>query len=261
MEDERQQPDLEDVQGAHQSLSRTNRKTQHRKGYGGSKEVGPRRLSYNDVILAPTLMHFDPVRVNSGSSSDSSTGSGSRRTRSSGSYSSSSVGSKYQSRSRRASTSSRSSVYSASPVVSGTPNTPNTIYSGSTSGDDRRGYKSRSRSPSEAYSRGSWRSTSRSRSGSPYEEYSRGRSNYPKVGTSIPSNGKMGWFQRIKNKAGNMFHRHHPHDNIDVSTFREDGNARAHHRSKTGNPGNNGVLHRQSKEQKVTKNKRRTPVN
>lgn len=49
-----------------------------------------------------------------------------------------------------------------------------------------------------------------------------------------------------------MFHRHHPRDDIDVSTFREDGNARSHRR----NPGNNGVPHRRSKEQNVTKNKR-----
>ncbi|KAI3903437.1 hypothetical protein MKW98_032091 [Papaver atlanticum] len=267
MEDERQQSDWEDFHGAHQSLSLTNRKTQHRKGYGGSKEVGPRRQSYNnswkDVILAPTLMHFEPERVNSGSSSDSSTGSGSRRSCSSASYSYSYVGSNSQSRSRRTPTSSRYSVYSASAIVSGTSGP---IY-GESSGSDwesysrngmldhRSGYRSRRRSPSEAYSRSSSRSISRSR----------GRSQYSKGGPSNPSNEKMGWFRRAKNKIGNMFHHHsdhhhHPRDDTDVSTSREDWNACAHHRSTTRNPGNNVVLHRQSKEQKVTKNKKRTPV-
>ncbi|KAI3886241.1 hypothetical protein MKW92_038792 [Papaver armeniacum] len=251
MEDETLEPEWEDVQGARQSLSRTNRKknqTQHRKRY--------------DVILAPTLMNFEAERENSGSSSDSSSASGSRRSCASGSYSSYSDGSNYQRTS-----SSRS-------IVSGTPDT---IYSGSSIGDeeeqhsrgrmldDRRGYRSRSRSPSDAYSCNSSRSASRSRSRSPVEEYSHRRSHYSKAGPSNPSHEKMGWFGRAKNKIGNMFHHHrdhhrHPRDNVDVSTSREDRNARTHQRSKTGNPGNNVVLHRQSKEQKVTKNTRRTPV-
>lgn len=127
--------------------------------------------------------------------------------------------------------------------------------------DHRGGYRSRRKSPSEAYSR----SASHSRSRSPIEEYPHKRSHYSKAGPSNPSHQKMGWFGRAKNKIGNMFHRHsdhhhHPRDTNDVSASREDRNARAHRRSKTGNPGNNVVLHRQSKEQKVTKNKRRTPV-
>ncbi|KAI3830456.1 hypothetical protein MKX03_018146, partial [Papaver bracteatum] len=68
-----------------------------------------------------------------------------------------------------------------------------------------------------------------------------------------------------KNKVVNMFrhygdHHHHPRDDTHVSASREDGNARAHRRSMTGNPRNNVVLHRQSKKQKVTKNTRKTPV-
>ncbi|KAI3913252.1 hypothetical protein MKW92_046681 [Papaver armeniacum] len=243
MEDETQEPEWEDVQGARQSLSLTNRKkTQHRKEY--------------DVILAPTLMNFEAETENSGSSSDSSSGSGSRR-----SYSCYSDGSNYQR------TSSRS-------IVSGTPDT---IYSGSSSGDeeephsrgrtvdDPRGYRSRSRSPSDAYSCISSRSASRSCSRSPVEEYSHKRSHYSKAGPSNPSHEKMGWFGLAKNKIGNMLHHHrdhhrHPRDNVDVSTSREDRNARTHHRSSIGNLGNNVVLHRLSKEQKVTKNTRRTPI-
>ncbi|KAI3916719.1 hypothetical protein MKW92_048802 [Papaver armeniacum] len=152
-------------------------------GYGSSKEVGPYRQRHNnsssDVILAPTLMQFDPIKFSDSASSSAST-------------------------------------------------TPNAIYSLSSSGNERephprcRTLDHRHRSPD--YSCSSSRSTSRSRS--PDEVYSHRRSRESNVHPSNHSTDKMGWFRRIKNKLGGMFHHQDDHHHHPCNE-----NVHAHHRS------------------------------
>ncbi|KAI3920810.1 hypothetical protein MKW98_005636 [Papaver atlanticum] len=212
----------EDIRYAQeQKSSQKKNQTQHRistpplqlsgkVGYGGSKEVGPCRQKYSnfssDVTLAPTLMQFDTESTFSDSASSSAS------------------------------------------------TTPSAIYSGSSSCNEREPHPrrrmldhrrrcrsiSRSRSPSEDYSYNSSRSASCSRS--PDEVYSHRRSRDSNVHPSNHSTDKMGWFRRIKNKLGGMFHHqddhhHHPRNNTDVCK-----------------------LHHKSKVQMVRKNKRRTQV-
>ncbi|RZC61472.1 hypothetical protein C5167_023233 [Papaver somniferum] len=231
----------EDIRYAQeQKSSQKKNQTQHRistppsklsrkVGYGGSKEVGPCRQRYNnvpsDVILAPTLMRFDRINGSMSTFSDSA----------SSSASGSSSGNEREPHPRRRML------------------------------DHRRLYRSlsRSRSPSEDYSYSSSRSTSRSRS--PDEVYSHRRSRDSNVYPSHHSTDKMGWFRRIKNKFGGMFHHqndhhHHPgRHNTGVSSSKEDENVHAHHRS-AGNPVSNDILHHKTKDQMVRKNKRRTQL-
>ncbi|KAI3866203.1 hypothetical protein MKX03_006757 [Papaver bracteatum] len=221
-------PKWEDIRYAQQRSSPTIMKkneTQHRISTPKKKKVGPSRQRYSnssiDVILAPTLMQFDPMSTFSDSASSSAS------------------------------------------------TTPSTIYSGSSDGnerephprrrmlDHRRHCRSRSRSPSEDYSYSSSRSMSRSRS--PEEVYSHRRSRDSNVHPSNHSTDKMGWFRRIKNKFGGMFHHQDDHHHHSRNNTDDDENVHAHHHS-AGNPEGNGILHHKSKDQTVRKNKRRTQV-
>ncbi|KAI3871007.1 hypothetical protein MKW92_043390 [Papaver armeniacum] len=111
------------------------------------------------------------------------------------------------------------------------------------------------------YSCSSSRSTSRSRS--PDEVYSHRRNRGSNVHPSNHSTDKVGWFRRIRNKLGfhhQNDHHHHPsRHNTGVKSSKEDETFHTHHRS-VANPVSNGKLHRQSNDQMVRKNNRRTQV-
>ncbi|KAI3928621.1 hypothetical protein MKW98_024222 [Papaver atlanticum] len=228
------------------------------------KKVGPSRQRYgdscNDVILAPTLMRFEPDIVES--YSDSSSCSGSRSRSRSVSPARSATGLNSPSRYQR--TSSWESTYSASSSGSIAPNTSYNEYS---SGNERephpRGRTLDHRRRSPDYSCSSSRSTSRSRS--PDEVYSHRRSRGSSVHPSNHSTDKVGWFRRIKNKLGFHHqddHHHHPgsgRHNTGVSSSKEDETVYSHHRS-IANPVSNGKVHRKSNDQAVRKTNRRTQV-
>ncbi|KAI3944474.1 hypothetical protein MKW98_006635 [Papaver atlanticum] len=239
--------------------------TQQRISSPKKKKFGPSRQRYsnssNDVILAPTLMRFEPDIVESYSDSSSCSESRSRsRSISPAKSATSSTGSNSPSRYRR--TSSLESTYSASSSGSVAPNTS---YNESSCGNERepqpRGRTLDHRRRSPDYSCSSSRSTSRSRS--PDEVYSHRKSRDSKLYPSNHSTDKVGWFRRIKNKLGFHHqddHHHHPgRHNTGVSSSKEDETVHTHHRS-IANPVSNGKLHRKSNDQAVRKTNRRTQV-
>ncbi|KAI3846419.1 hypothetical protein MKX03_001869, partial [Papaver bracteatum] len=176
--------------------------TQQRISSPKKKKVSQSRQRYSnssyDVILAPTLMRFEPDIIESYSDSSSCSQSRSRsRSISPARSATSSTGLNSPSRYQR--TSSWESTYSASSSGSVAPNTS---YNGRTL-DHRR------RSPD--YSCSSSRSTSRSRSSD--EVYSHRRNRGFNVHPSDHSTDKVGWFRRIRNKLGfhhQNDHHHHP---------------------------------------------------
>ncbi|KAI3891467.1 hypothetical protein MKW92_034183 [Papaver armeniacum] len=237
--------------------------TQHRLSSPKKKKVGPSRQrysdSYNDVILAPTLMRFDPDISYSVSSSCSGSRSRSRSispARSATSSTGSNSPSRYQ---RTSSWESTYSTYSASPSGSVAPNT--SASSGNERESQPRGRTLDHRRRSPDYSCSSSRSTSRSRS--PDQVYSHRKRRDSKLYPSSHSTDKVGWFRRIKNKLGFHHqddHHHYPgRQNTGVKSSKEDETVHAHHRS-VANPVSNGKLHRQNNDQMVRKNNRRTQV-
>ncbi|KAI3922924.1 hypothetical protein MKW98_007055 [Papaver atlanticum] len=208
------------------------------------KKVGPSRQrynnSFNDVILAPTLMQFDQGVVSTFSDSSSCSESRSRSrsispARSATSLTGSISPSRYQ---RTSSWESTYSTYSTGSIA------PNTSYNEREPRSRGRKLDHPRRCRSISRSRSS-RSTSRSRS--PNEVYSNRRSRDSNV---HPSN----------HSADKGDDHHHPgRHNTGVSSPKEDETVHAHHRS-IANPVNNGTLHRKSNDQMVRKNKRRTQV-
>ncbi|XP_026411804.1 protein KOKOPELLI-like [Papaver somniferum] len=232
------------------------------------KKVGPSRQRYSnssyDVILAPTLMRFEPDIVESYSDSSSCSESRSRsRSISPARFATSSTGSNSPNRYQRTlSWESTYSIYSASSSGSVAPNTSYNEYS---SGNRReshpRGRTRDHRRRSPDYSCSSSRCTSRSRS--PDEVYSHRRNRGSNVHPSNHSTDKVGWFRRIRNKLGFHHqddHHHHPRrHNTGVKSSKEDETVHTHNRS-VANPVSNGKLHRRSNDQMVRKNNRRTQV-
>ncbi|XP_026427945.1 protein KOKOPELLI-like [Papaver somniferum] len=228
------------------------------------KKVSPSRQRYSnssyDVILAPTLMRFEPDIVESYSDSSSCSESRSRsRSTSPARSATSSTGSNSPSRYQR--TSSWESTYSTYSASSSGSAAPNTSYNEYSSGNGRephpRGRTLDHRRRSPDYSCSSSRSTSHSRS--PDEVYSHRRNRGSNVHPSNHSTDKVGWFRRIRNKLGD--HHHHPsRHNTGVKSSKEDETVHTHHRS-VANPVSNGKLHCQSDDQMVRKNNRRQVKN
>ncbi|KAI3838056.1 hypothetical protein MKW98_009007 [Papaver atlanticum] len=239
--------------------------TQQRISSPKKKKVSQSRQRYSnssyDVILAPTLMRFEPDIVESYSDSSSCSESRSRsRSISPARSATSSTGLNSPSRYQR--TSSWESTYSASSSGSVAPNTSyNEYFSGNEREPHPRGRTLDHRRRSPDYSCSSSRSTSRSRS--PDEVYSHRRNRGFNVHPSDHSTDKVGWFRRIRNKLGfhhQNDHHHHPsRHNTGVKSSKGDETFHTHHRS-VANPVSNGKLHRQSNDQMVRKNNRRAQV-
>ncbi|KAI3997213.1 hypothetical protein MKX01_009057 [Papaver californicum] len=242
-----------------------------------------------DVVLAPTLMNFEPHRVKvrpnhdriANSSNVMTSGAhknfqGNRRISTTSSLTSAASSCttlstnynvsctedhrKYQ-QSRRRSMSS-SSLYSASSTGSLTQTTNySRSYTSSEEVDsppqrtmqlDRYcSYRSRSRSrtPQTHYSRSTRSCTSSS--SSPAEDYPvRRRSRHSKVD---PPQKKMGHFGRLTKKIAGMFDHYHS-DDTDASSSKEDRNAQDLHHS-VQKPVGNGVHHPKSKDKQMQKRK------
>ncbi|KAI3941541.1 hypothetical protein MKW92_037194 [Papaver armeniacum] len=244
----------EDIPYAHEQrlsprIVKKNETQQRRISSPKKKKVGPSRQrysdSYNDVILAPTLMRFDPDIVESYSDSSSCSGSRSRsRSISPARSATSSTGWNSPSRYRR--TLSLESTYSTYSASSSGSVDPNTSYNEREPQPRGRTLDHRRCSPD--YSCSSSRSPSRSRS--PDEVYSHRRSRGSNVHPSYHSTDKVGWFRRIKNKLG--FHHqddHHHNPAVIILVLNHPRRMKL-----------NGKLHRQSNDQMVRKTNRRTQV-
>ncbi|MCL7039129.1 hypothetical protein MKW94_028019 [Papaver nudicaule] len=230
--------------------------------FGGFKEVGQCLRQRGDtspsgsLVIEPTLMHFERGR---GSyqrtvSSDSSSGSGSRRSEgsvSSAAYSTSSTASTSRGRhQRRRSLSRSSSITSVESFVSETESSNDSGSDGSYDREPphpRRGMLERhrdyrSRSPERDYPRRSRRSISRSSAPDDRHLRRRARRSSMVASSNHPSR-SMGMLRRFTHKIGGMFHRHHPSN--------KDENVQHHHRSIQHH---DGKVHCKSKDQ--TENER-----